>query len=253
MSAIDWFEKTRRNPLEIAKRFRQTDPLASRRIGQEGQQAASDFEPDVAPSIAPQTSASMSASEMQQRRENIAAQGVQATESARQLADINEAREAREAAARLAEEEAARRESNIGYPAYQGQGSNFQVSGELSDSRQDVLRRAGSFLGSPYQLGGRTVKGVDCSGLVMSVYNKAGFNITQHSATWQGRNIPGVRTSVRNLEPGDLVAWKDGSHIAIYAGNGMIIDASSRRGTSHRKLWAPESGVFGIKLSFPGE
>jgi len=87
----------------------------------------------------------------------------------------------------------------------------------------------------------------------MSVYNQAGYDISQHSAGWQGRNIPGVRTSVDNLQPGDIVAWKDGSHIAIYAGNGMIWDAARRTGTSLRQLWAPQSAVYGIKLRFPGE
>lgn len=125
--------------------------------------------------------------------------------------------------------------------------------GDLSSSRQEVLKDAASYAGTKYQLGGTTAKGIDCSGLVMAVYNKAGYDITQHSAGWQGRNIPGVRTSVNNLQPGDLVAWQDGSHIAIYAGNGMIWDAASRTGTSYRKLWAGPSEVYGIKLRFPGE
>ena len=125
--------------------------------------------------------------------------------------------------------------------------------GNLSKSRQDVVRKTASYAGTPYQLGGRTAQGIDCSGLVMAVYNQAGFDIPQHSAGWQGRNIPGVRTSTNNLQPGDIVAWRDGSHIAIYAGNGMIWDASRSRGTSMRKLWAPESAVYGIKLRFPGE
>jgi len=75
----------------------------------------------------------------------------------------------------------------------------------------------------------------------------------QHSAGWQGRNIPGVRTAVSNLQPGDIVAWKDGSHIAIYAGNGYIIDAASRTGTTTRKLWTSTDNVYGIALRLPEE
>ena len=36
MSMVDWFNRPRENPWESARRFRQTAPLASRRIGQEG-------------------------------------------------------------------------------------------------------------------------------------------------------------------------------------------------------------------------
>lgn len=133
-------------------------------------------------------------------------------------------------------------------------GKAYKADGTLSDSRNALLKDASSYIGSKYVLGGTTHKGIDCSGLVMSVYNKLGFKISQHSAGWQGKNIPGVRTSVKNLRPGDIVAWKDGSHIAIYAGNGEIIEAANTRvGTVRRKLWAPESAVVGIAVRLPGE
>jgi len=134
-----------------------------------------------------------------------------------------------------------------------GQGFNYQNNGKLSKQRNQALQLASSYVGNtPYQFGGTSRRGIDCSGLVMMVYNQMGFNITQHSAGWQGRNIPGVRTSIRNLRPGDIVAWRDGSHIAIYAGNGNIIEAA-KPGTMVRvkKLWS--SAVYGIALRFPGE
>lgn len=135
-----------------------------------------------------------------------------------------------------------------------GAGKAWQADGKLSKSRNALLQNASSYLGTPYVLGGRSYKGIDCSGLVMSVYNKFGFNITQHHAGVQGRTIPGVRTGIKNLRPGDIVAWKDGSHIAIYAGNGEIIEAPNpRRGTVRRKLWANPDAVFGIAVRLPGE
>lgn len=141
-----------------------------------------------------------------------------------------------------------------GIPNSAAAASAYQDYGNLSKSRQGLLANARSYIGSDYQLGGRSYQGIDCSGLVMQVYNKMGFNITQHSAGWQGRNIPGVRTSVNNLRPGDIVAWKDGSHIAIYAGNGQIIEAANTRvGTVQRKIWADPSQIVGIKVRLPGE
>jgi cell wall-associated NlpC family hydrolase len=133
-------------------------------------------------------------------------------------------------------------------------GKAYENDGSLSNSRNRLLKNASSYIGTPYVLGGRTKQGIDCSGLVMSVYNKMGFNVSQHSATWQGRNVPGVRTAVSNLRPGDLVAWKDGSHIAIYAGNGQIIEAANTRvGTVKRKIWANKDDIVGIAVRLPGE
>lgn len=134
-----------------------------------------------------------------------------------------------------------------------GKGKKIDYS-MLGAERQKVLRNAQSYLGSPYVLGGTTKQGIDCSGLVMNVYNKAGFDVTQHNATWQGQNIPGVRTTIDNLRPGDLVAWRDGSHIAVYAGNGKIIEAANPTvGTVQRTIWADPSQIFGIKLRLPGD
>lgn len=149
-----------------------------------------------------------------------------------------------------------RNTGNVGGKSYNGTpvGQAWKADGTLSNTRNAVLGEASKYLGSRYVLGGTTQKGIDCSGLVMAVYNKFGYNVSRHSAGWQGANIPGVRTSVNNLRPGDIVAWKDGSHIAIYAGNGQIIEAANERvGTVRRKLWASPSQVFGIALRLPGE
>lgn len=124
----------------------------------------------------------------------------------------------------------------------------------LSANRNRALALASSYLGTPYVLGGESHKGIDCSGLVQAVYSRLGFNIPVHGARWQGRNIPGVRTSFANLRPGDLVCWRDGSHIAIYAGGGQIIEAPNpARGVVRRPLWASQNAVFGIHLTFRGE
>ena len=133
-------------------------------------------------------------------------------------------------------------------------GNAYTPDGSLSAARNQALRTATSYLGDPYVLGGTSHRGIDCSGLVMAVYDQFGFGryLDSHLAGHQARAIPGVRTSIANLRPGDLVAWNDGSHIAIYAGNGYIIEAANERvGTVRRKLWS--SDVFGIALRLPGE
>lgn len=134
-----------------------------------------------------------------------------------------------------------------------GQRQVYQPDGSLSQPRQQLLQETSRYAGSPYQLGGRTAQGIDCSGLVMSVYNSLGFDIKSHSVSGQARAIPGVKTSVNNLKPGDLVVWGDNSHIAIYAGNGQIWDASRSKGTTLRPLWARPDQVYGIAVRLPGE
>lgn len=136
-------------------------------------------------------------------------------------------------------------------------GNAYKADGTLSASRNSAVADASSYLGSRYVLGGTSYKGIDCSGLVQMVYRKLGID-SRHNAAWQGANIPGVRTSVNNLRAGDIVAWKDGSHIAIYAGNGYIIQAANpNQGVIKSRLdqqvgYNP-NGVYGIALRLPGE
>ena len=244
MTIVNPSDRYRRNPIEWAQDFAaQEEARRQQVLGDEAMQT-------MAPVGEPMSTSEQSVADLE---------GVQARLAGTQNAYddyTNQMIEASNRKAYLAEQPdfeaqlAGQGSQNLG--EYSGPIANADV-GELSSSRQQVLKDTASYAGTRYQLGGTTARGIDCSGLVMSVYNKAGFDISQHSAGWQGRNIPGVRTAVNNLQPGDIVAWKDGSHIAIYAGNGMIWDAASRTGTSMRQLWAPQSAVYGIKLRFPGE
>lgn len=133
-------------------------------------------------------------------------------------------------------------------------GQAYTPDGRLSAARNQALATASSYLGDRYVLGGTSHSGIDCSGLVMAVYDQFGMGkyLDSHLAGHQAAAVPGVRTSISNLRPGDLVCWNDGSHIAIYAGNGEIIEAANERvGTVKRKLWS--NAVFGIALRLPGE
>lgn len=131
----------------------------------------------------------------------------------------------------------------------------YHYNNQYSAMRNQALSDSYSWLGTHYVLDGETKQvGVDCSGLVQSVYSKLGYSIPLHSAEHEKDTIPGVRTSFSNLQPGDLVCWKDGSHIAVYAGNGEIIEAANTRvGTVRRPLWDSPSNVVGIHLTFADE
>lgn len=114
-----------------------------------------------------------------------------------------------------------------------------------TDSQQAVVDEARKYLGLPYVWGGTSItKGVDCSGLVQSVYASLGYDLPRLSADQarSGRPI----ASMADAQPGDLIAWDNSSrndgadHIAIYVGDGKMIEAA-RPGTRVRLVDVPST------------
>jgi cell wall-associated NlpC family hydrolase len=90
-------------------------------------------------------------------------------------------------------------------------------------------------VGYPYVYGGAGPKAYDCSGFTMAAYASVGIKLP-HGASYQYRY--GVPVSRQDLQPGDLVFFYSGpSHVGIYVGGGMIVDArNSRLGVVYRSL-----------------
>ena len=78
-------------------------------------------------------------------------------------------------------------------------------------------------LGCPYVFGatGPCGSGFDCSGLTMSAWASAGVSIPRTS--YGQATLPAVSTSA--LQPGDILEFAGDSHVGIYVGNNMLIDA----------------------------
>lgn len=88
---------------------------------------------------------------------------------------------------------------------------------------QQIVDIARSKIGSPYVYGAAGPDAFDCSGFTSWVYAQAGISIPRTS---QAQAAAGRPVSLDDLQPGDIVAYYSGaSHVAIYAGNGVIIDA----------------------------
>ena len=86
-----------------------------------------------------------------------------------------------------------------------------------------IVEIARTKIGSPYVYGAAGPNAFDCSGFTSWVYAQAGKSIPRTS---QAQAAAGTPVSLDNIQPGDIVAYYGGaSHVAIYAGNGMIIDA----------------------------
>lgn len=92
---------------------------------------------------------------------------------------------------------------------------------------------ARSQVGDRYVHGGTGDGGWDCSGLMQAAYAKAGIRLP-HSSHDQGQRGTAVAASARR--PGDLMVWP--GHVAIYVGNGQMIDAGNQRvGVVKRGIW----------------
>ncbi len=78
-------------------------------------------------------------------------------------------------------------------------------------------------LGCPYVFGGTGPcgAGFDCSGLTMQAWAAAGIAIPRTSEAQAG--LPSVSLSA--LQPGDILEFAGDSHVGIYVGHNMLIDA----------------------------
>jgi len=81
-------------------------------------------------------------------------------------------------------------------------------------------------LGCPYVFGGTGPcgSGYDCSGLVQAAWAAAGVSIPRDTYE-QWAALPHIAMS--SLQPGDLLYYNGIGHVAMYVGNGNIIDAPS--------------------------
>ncbi|MFD6448975.1 C40 family peptidase [Promicromonospora sp. NPDC060204] len=84
---------------------------------------------------------------------------------------------------------------------------------------QQAVNVAFNYLGITYVLGGNSpAEGMDCSGLIQYTYAQLGISLPHSSGALLSSGY-----QVTYPEPGDIV-WTPG-HVALYAGNGMIIEA----------------------------
>jgi len=95
-------------------------------------------------------------------------------------------------------------------------------TGPTSTQAGQAVAFAYAQLGKPYLWGGTGPSSFDCSGLVQAAWSSAGVSIPRTTYDqWAG--LPHIPLS--DLEPGDLILYNGESHVAIYVGDGYIIDA----------------------------
>jgi peptidoglycan DL-endopeptidase CwlO len=97
-------------------------------------------------------------------------------------------------------------------------------TGPTATQAEKAVAFAYAQLGCPYVFGGTGPcnQGFDCSGLTQAAWAAAGVSIPRTSYE-QMSGLPAVSTS--ELQPGDILGFAGNSHVGIYIGGGMLIDA----------------------------
>lgn len=135
------------------------------------------------------------------------------------------------------------------------EGAEKEINSEKT-SADAIIKTAQQYLGVPHCMGGTTMKCMDCSGLLVTVFARHGINLPHNSEEQAryGKILPGVKDLVR----GDLVffirSYKTDfliTHSGIYIGNNEFIHASSTKGvtiTSIYDPWWSEKFIFGTRV-----
>jgi cell wall-associated NlpC family hydrolase len=95
-------------------------------------------------------------------------------------------------------------------------------TGPTSTQAEKAVAFAYAQLGKPYQWGATGPDSFDCSGLVQAAWGAAGVDIPRDTYE-QWAALPHIAASAIQL--GDLLYYDSVGHVAIYVGDGYIIDA----------------------------
>jgi cell wall-associated NlpC family hydrolase len=125
-----------------------------------------------------------------------------------------------------------------------------------SASADEIIETAEKYLGVPHCMGGTTMKCMDCSGLLVTVFARFGIDLPHNSEeqAMYGKII----SRMDELKKGDLVFFIRTyethhfiTHSGIYAGNNKFIHVSAKNGviiTSINDPWWNQKFIFGTRV-----
>jgi len=121
----------------------------------------------------------------------------------------------------------------VGSAPGSGSGGKKPYKGPTGSQADTAVAYAYNALGCPYVFGatGPCNNGYDCSGLMVAAWGQAGITIPRVSYD-QMANLPPVslhnaagQFTTANLQPGDILGFAGNSHVGMYVGGNMVIDA----------------------------
>jgi cell wall-associated NlpC family hydrolase len=114
--------------------------------------------------------------------------------------------------------------ASVGGSTTSGDVTTAPVTSPVSTSSQagQAVAYAYAHLGAPYVWGATGPTSFDCSGLMYAAWQAAGVTLPRTTYD-EWANLPHIPMS--DLQPGDLILYNGESHVAMYVGDGEIIDA----------------------------
>lgn len=109
-----------------------------------------------------------------------------------------------------------------------------------AEFRQSVLDTAKLYLGSGYRWGGKTVGGIDCSGLAFMSYYMNG--VVLHRDAHFEKSLVLKAISLEEAKMGDLLFFP--GHVAIYIGDGLYIHSTTSLGGVGYNSFDENSPIF---------
>lgn len=118
------------------------------------------------------------------------------------------------------------------YPGWVREGTLGDGTGAVAGTSPfaEPVEAARAYLGAPYEWGGMTERGIDCSGLVHMAYRRTGKLVPRDADQQEAAATPIDEADAR---PGDLVCFGEpgkAHHIAFWLGDGRVLHATGREG-----------------------
>jgi len=140
---------------------------------------------------------------------------------------------------------------HLGHKTYTSISKSKSIPKKFSASK--VATTALDYLNTPYLWGGRSIMGIDCSGLVQMVYHMCGLKLPRDAA--QQVNFGIALDFVDEALPGDLAFFDNPAgeiiHVGIIIDKGKIIHASGRvkiDNIDHNGIFSLEQNTYSHSL-----